>query len=47
MMLMRKLKWAALASTFVFSSAVVAAEVTGAGASFPAPIYAKLSLIHI
>jgi len=39
--MMRKLKWMALASTLAFSAAVQAAEVTGAGATFPAPIYAK------
>jgi phosphate transport system substrate-binding protein len=31
----------AAASTFTFSGAVSAQEITGAGASFPAPIYAK------
>ncbi len=31
----------ALASTMVFSAAVGAQEITGAGATFPAPIYAK------
>ena len=41
MILMRKLKWVALASAFALSASVQAAEVTGAGATFPAPIYAK------
>ena len=39
--MMRKFKWTALASALVLSTAAQAAEVTGAGATFPAPIYAK------
>ncbi|GAB2181933.1 phosphate ABC transporter substrate-binding protein PstS [Denitratisoma sp. agr-D3] len=39
--MMRNLKWMALASAFALSTAAQAAEVTGAGATFPAPIYAK------
>ena len=31
----------AAATTFSFTGAVSAQEITGAGASFPAPIYAK------
>jgi phosphate transport system substrate-binding protein len=41
MILMRKLKWLAVASAFALSGSINAAEVTGAGATFPAPIYAK------
>jgi phosphate transport system substrate-binding protein len=36
----------AVAGTFVFSGAVHAAEITGAGASFPYPIYAKWAELY-
>ena len=38
---------AGLASAAVLTPALAEQEATGAGASFPAPLYAKLSLIHI
>ena len=44
-MLMKSIKWLAVplmtASVALATQGAFAAEVTGAGASFPAPIYAK------
>ncbi|RTL47573.1 MAG: extracellular solute-binding protein, partial [Rhodocyclaceae bacterium] len=39
--MIQKSKWLALASALTLACSVQAAEVTGAGATFPAPIYAK------
>jgi phosphate transport system substrate-binding protein len=39
--MMQKLKWLSVACALTLSAGVQAAEITGAGATFPAPIYAK------